>query len=161
MAQHLSILHKERKQDGVIFVGKGHNQLLGELVKIALAFFTSESPLFLPKDYVADMTLRLDSNMLFYHKYRSGEYQISDIFSVKGGDPIILDLAKWDTVKGLRVQNNMNRWDRRVNFEGATFDNSLIYNGYKSTFLKNESGSIVGSTGWFQASRAVRGLSYH
>ena len=153
LAQHLSILYKVRKQDGVIFVGKDHSQLLRELVKIALAFFTSECPLFMPKDYVTDMTLRLDSNILFYHKYRSGEYQIADIFAVKGGEPIILELAKWDMVRGFRFQNNMNRWDRRVDFKGATFDNSLTNNGYKSVLLKNESDIIVGSTGWFQESR--------
>ena len=51
---------------------------------------------------------------------------------------------------GFRFQNSMNRWDRRVNLEGVTLDNSLGEHSYQANIFKNENGVIVGSSGWFQ-----------
>ena len=95
--------------------------------------------------------LRLDSNILFYHHSEDGkEYQVKDIFTVKGGDPRVLDLAKWDATNGFRFQNSINRWDRRIDLKGVIFDNSLGDYGYQANLIKDQNGIIVGSSGWFQ-----------
>ena len=151
LAEHLAHLHYEKRHGGIIFVGAGHSQLLKELFRIAPSMFTTECPVFMPREYLNETQLRLDSNILFYHKNEEcKEYQVTDIFAVKGGEPRVLELGIWNATNGFRFQNSMNRWDRRVNLEGVTFDNSLGDYSYQANLLKNENGVIVGSSGWFQ-----------
>ena len=65
------------------------------------------------------MRLRLDSHIFFYENIYDGNYELYDIFSVKGGPLIKIEFGKWNLEKGMNLIQNMNRWDRRTNLEGA------------------------------------------
>ena len=67
LAEILTIIHRNRKQDGIIFVGS-HEQLLMEVAKLVPSFFRSECPAFMPKITQTLMKLRLDSNIIFYEE---------------------------------------------------------------------------------------------
>ena len=151
LAKQLSKLLYGRGSNSFIFLGTGHTQLLSELMRISPSHFTSECPAFMPREYFNETRLRLDSNILFYHHDEGvGEYHVEDIFAIKGGTPITLELGKWNALDGFRFQSSLNRWDRRVDLEGVTFDNSLLQEGYQAYVLTNQRGEIVGSAGWLQ-----------
>ena len=149
LAEPLTRLHESRPR-GIIFLGKGHTRLLQELFNIASSMFTSESPVFMPREYLNATRLRLDSNILFYqHIEESGEYEVTDIFAVKGGEPRVLEMGKWNATNGFTFQNSINRWDRRIDLKGVTFENSLG-EGYQSKIIRDKNGTIVRTSGWFQ-----------
>ena len=125
LAEHLAIFHQKRKQDGVIFVGsKGHGHLLNLLTQLAPTMFTSEFPVFMPLDYAEDVNLRLDSNIVFYEHTSSTNYGLFDVFAVKKGPLIKLDVGTWIKSNGFIFENSMNRWDRRNDLKGVTFTNN-------------------------------------
>ena len=149
LAEPLTRLHESRPR-GIIFLGKGHTRLLQELFNIASSMFTSESPVFMPREYLNATRLRLDSNILFYqHIEESGEYEVTDIFAVKGGEPRVLEMGKWNATNGFIFQNSINRWDRRIDLKGVTFENSLG-ESYQAKIIRNKNGTIVRTSGWFQ-----------
>ena len=151
LAEHLAFIHLHRKQDGVIFVGnKGHKKLLDLLSLLAPTMFTSDCPIFMPLEYAEDVKLRLDSNVVFFKETSSTNYELFDVFAVKGGPLISLDLGTWSKPYGIIIQNNMNRWDRRRDLKGATFINSLLNNGFYSQILRDHANNIIGSWGFFQ-----------
>ena len=151
LAPHLATIHQHRKQDGIIFIaGQGHRDLIKELVDRVPSLFTSNSPVFMPADYSKDISLRLDSNIIFYEIEMQGTYRLLDKFAVKGGPMIVLALGYWNVDEGINLQASMNRWDRRTDLKGATFRNCLLENGHLTYFIKDESGNISGSKGYFQ-----------
>ena len=151
LAEHMARINRGRKQDGTIFVGSQvHDQLITQMVKLEPSYFTSECPVFMPKDDYKFLDLRLDSNVIFYDKVNQTEYELVDIFAVKGGPPIILGLGKWDTDNGISFRLSMNRWKRRTDLKGATFVNGLYYKYPYAYFKKDESGNVVGSAGHYQ-----------
>ena len=112
--------------------------------------FTSECPVFIPREYLNATRLRLDSNILFYqHIKETGENRVTDIFAVKGGEPRVVEVAKWSGTYGFNFVGNINRWDRRVNLKGVIFENSLGDYGYQAHLIKDNNGALR-SYGWFQ-----------
>ena len=151
LSEHIVSMHQDRKQDGVVFVGHhGQETLFEQLGKLAPSIFVSNCPVFAPIEYADIIKLRLDSNIMFYQKETAIKFNLFDIFAVKGGPPITLELATWDTKKGMRLKQKANRWDRRTNLKGATFINSVYeYEGW-GELIMDENGTIVGSKGFFQ-----------
>ena len=153
LAGHLAMIHKDRKQDVLIFVGSpGHEQLLIELTKLVPSMFTSNCPVFMPRDYSTMIKLRLDSNIIF-HEVVTGtgtEFDLVDIFAIKDGPPIKLEVGKWDVDSGIRLLNSISRWERRTDLKGASLVNSFWTNEGWSDFIKDNDGNIVGSRGYIQ-----------
>ena len=143
-AGHLITVHNNRKHDGVIFL---ENELAEELLDLlevlAPSIFRSNSPVFMPKEYVDMIKLRLDSNVIFYEKEATDKFNLFDIFSVKGGSLITLDIGKWDFERvenGILMKESIGRWDRRTDLKGAEFINALHYNGWAARLIYEEIG---------------------
>ena len=80
-------------------------QLVNELASLHPTVLTSNNPVFMPTMYRNNVSLRLDSNIVFYEEdEESGnKYRLFDIFAVKGGQPIVLELGEWKLESGIRV----------------------------------------------------------
>ena len=152
VAEQLAVIHQVGRQDGLIFVDSPeHKPLLTETAAIVPSLFTSNSPVFIPKDYFTMIKLRLDSNIIFYVKSTDTEYDFLDIFAVKGGAPILIEFGKWNKDSGIRLFSSMSRWGRRTDLKGAEFVNSLdSWNPHWAELIKDHGGNIVGSRGFFQ-----------
>ena len=171
LTQHLTVIHEGRKQDGMIFVGaKVHEQLLkhmedtdgtsllrspsiaNPLESISHpSFFRTNSPVFMPQEYSHMMTLRLDSNIIFYEEVNDTAFELVDIFAVGGGPAIKLKLGMWGIGGGeIKLQSSMSRWDRRRDLKGAPFVNSIMVNGHWADFTRDDEGNITGSKGYTQ-----------
>ena len=103
----------------------------------------------MPLEYKKLMKLRLNSNIFFYEEGDS-KFNLVDIFAVNGGPPIVLDFGTWDRANGILLKKSLNRWERRTDLMGAEFVNALWNNGKGASFIYNDNGTIVGSTGYFQ-----------
>ena len=148
IAEHMAMLHLHRKQDGVIFVeGEVHRDLLEQVTVLTPTITTSNCPVFMPYEYSRDIWLRLDTNIVFFKEWEADKYKLVDMFAVKGGPPISLNVGIWTHRGGITFQNKRNRWDRRNDLNGATLINSL---DVEDELIKNDTGHIVGSTGFFQ-----------
>ena len=151
LAEHMASMHQGRKQDGVIFAGiGGHRQLIKDLAGLTPSLFRSNCPVFLPIDYSRDIKLRLDSNVVFYQEDSPTNYKFLDKFAVKGALPTTLNLAKWNMQKGFTFHASKNRWERRTDLGGVALANTFPHNKNWATFIKDENGTIVGSSGLFQ-----------
>ena len=151
LAEHLAMIHRDRKQDGVIFVGSQvPEQFLTKIVYDVTTFFSSECPVFMPKYDYKKLNLRLDSNVIFYDRLDEGKYELLDIFAVKGGTPITLNLGMWDIDNGIRFQMCKNRWERRTDLNGAIFVNGLYPKHKWANPIRDQKGNIVGSEGMMQ-----------
>ena len=148
LADHIAMLYKYRKQDSVFFIGE-NKELLRNLALLEPSMFRSSCPVFMPLGLSDAIDLRLDTNILFY-KNINVEYHLVDKFSVNGGAGIELNVAFWDERDGLKVEMRVNRWERRTDLMGATFLNTLWHTTNWAEFIYNDSGSIIGSKGWFQ-----------
>ena len=127
LANHLALTHQHRRQDGIVLIGRtGHEHLLKELNKGSPSLLTTNYPVFMPTSYKDDIKLRLDSNIIFFNDSSAGNWKLLDIFSVKNGLPITLEVGKWDTGNGMMLQNSLNRWDRRTDLKGASFVNCVF-----------------------------------
>ena len=74
LENHLASIHQQRKQDGLILIGrKGHEKLLKRLSEVAPTILTSNNPVFMPISYQNDIQLRLDSNIFFYRDNDGGD----------------------------------------------------------------------------------------
>ena len=122
--QQLDSIHQSRKQDGIIFIGRhGHEDLIMSLAAHFPSLFTSNIPVFMPAEYTTYISLRLDSNIIFYENEKSDTYKLVDIFAVKGGPPIVLPMGYWNVEKGVILKESMNRWDRRTDLKRANIYN--------------------------------------
>ena len=119
LIEHVAFLHKESRRDALIVIGGGeqNRQLIAELARLAPFVFTSNCPVFMPIEYSDVIPLRLDSNIIFYEEELDG-FKMTDMFAVKEGSTITLDLGTWDTLRGFRFISAKNRWDRRRNLNG-------------------------------------------
>ena len=150
-ANHLASVHQHRKQDGIIFAGsQGHLNLLKHLDEVAPSLLISNYPVFLPISYQNDIKLRLDSNIIFYRENDNRNYELYDIFAVKGGPSIKLEVGKWSFDDGIILSKSMNRWDRRTNLEGTKFVNCFANNRLWASFTMDKNGNINGSKGYIQ-----------
>ena len=118
----------------------------------------------MPVEYSNKIEHRLDNNILFYENMGQERYNLVDIFAIKGGRPIVLDMGTWVKGSGVQLERKINRWDRRRDLMGAKFVNTLKYNddyGYfiynnsnGEIFLQNESrccnGTVIGLGGTYQ-----------
>ena len=128
---HLASIHQQRKQDGLILIGRqGHEKLLKHLSEDSSPILTSNYPVFMPISYQNDLQLRLDSNIFFYTDNDGGNYELYDIFAVKGGPSIKLEVGKWNFDNGITLTTSLTRWDRRTNLKQTTFVNCLYNAGY-------------------------------
>ena len=126
MADYISVLYKERKQDSVIFFGtEPRKEWLNYIEMLEPLIFRSDCPIFMPGEVSNMVELRLDSNILFFENEKDGRYRLDDKFAVKGGPHISLELGDWDEVNGFSLKRSLNRWDRRTDLKGATFKNNL------------------------------------
>ena len=76
----------ERKQDGMIFLGsEGHGRLLKQLASLAPSLFTSDVPVFIPEEYMSEIELRLDSNIIFYRHVAPNHVRFFDKFRLSFG----------------------------------------------------------------------------
>ena len=117
--RHLMVMHKERKQDGVIFTSSQTNKMLvSKLANEIPSLFISNCPVFMPFDFDI-VTLRLDSNIIFFQD-DTKSIKLVDKFAVEGGKAIHLVIGNWDVSSGIRFQLKMNRWERRIDLRGAT-----------------------------------------
>ena len=151
LAEHLAMIHQGGKQDGLIFVGSlWHDELLSEIVKTTPYIFTSNCPVFMPKKYSTMIKLRLDSNIIFFEKVSKVEYELADVFSVKNGPKITIELGKWGVDTGMRIQTSMNRWYRRTDLIGTTLTNAVTKFLPNADFIRGSSGEILGTKGKIQ-----------
>ena len=151
LAEHLAIVHKNYKQDGLIFVGSpDHEQLLIDISKLVPSMFTSNYPVFMPKEYSSMVELRLDSNFIFFENTRLFGTKLLDIFAVKGGPPIALEIGRWDIGNRMILHKGLNRWERRTDLNGAKFVNGVCAKGNWADLVKDDEGNIVQTTGYFQ-----------
>ena len=152
VAEHLAMIHQVGRQDGVVFVGSPDNELiLRETTRIVPSLFLSNSPVFMPIGYSNMVKLRLDSNIIFHVKLAEIGYELVDIFAVKDGASIALELGKWDMDGGMKLFSSMTRWERRTDLKGAEFVNSLTsWSPSYAELIKDRDGNIVGSRGFFQ-----------
>ena len=118
----------------------------------------------MPVEYSNIIEHRLDNNILFYENIEQERYHLVDIFAIKGGRAIVLDMGTWEKGSGVQLERKINRWDRRRDLMGAKFVNTLKYNHEYSyiiynnsngeIFLQNESrccnGTVIGSGGTYQ-----------
>ena len=150
LAEHLSMIHQQRKQDGIIFIGgDGQDKIVKHLAELAPTIFSSNCPVFMPIEYAKYIKLRLDSNLIFYNKEESDHYELIDQFAVKGGPTVQELVGYWEIKKGITFHKKMNRWERRNNLKGATLVNCLLENGIYSDFITDKSGTLIGSKGYF------------
>ena len=151
LANHLSLAHQQGRQDGIIFVGRtGYDELLREIAKTSPSLLTSDNPVFLPSSHRNEIKLRLDSNIILFHEYPAGDWDLLDIFSVHDEPPITLELGKWNRNDGIVLQTSMNRWDRRKDLNGATLNNVMIHVEGISELITDKNGNILGSKGYSQ-----------
>ena len=130
LAEYLITIHNSSKPEGIIFLENEQNkELLELLTRISPSIFQTNSPVFMPREYVQIIKLRLDSNVIFYERKSRSKFNLFDIFTVKGGPLITLDIGKWDVKNGMRMQESISRWDRRNDLRGAEFINALAFNG--------------------------------
>ena len=130
VAEHIQTMFYDRKQDSILFVGHQSDQgLLEELVQLEPAIFRWSSPVFMPIEYVDTMRLRLDSNVIFYEEEGDANFNLIDMFAVKGGPRIILDMGIWDEMNGIRLHRPLGRWDRRRDLKKTELVNSLTQSG--------------------------------
>ena len=126
---HLETIHKTRKQDGILFIGtKSHENILLQLVEFVPTIFTSACPVFMPIGYLDIVHLQLNSNIIFLDGMDSTAFILVDVFAVKGGPPITLDIGTWEMESGIILNMSKNRWDRRRDLRGATIVNGVIDN---------------------------------
>ena len=128
LAQHMVDIYSQTKHDGLIFLGHGHEKLLKKLADDAPLLLSTNYPIFMPISYKTDVKLRLDSNVLFYEEKNVVNYDLYDIFAVKGGPHITLEVGNWDIDNGMRLMTGLNRWDRRTDLKGVNFKNSFADN---------------------------------
>ena len=147
--EHVFQLHNKGRQDALIIVGGGgaHRKLLTGLAKLYPVLLTSNYPVFVPLEYSNEISLRLDSHIIFYEVEPNG-VRLTDKFAVKGGTPISLDLGRWTTLNGFRYKTWKNRWDRRRDLKGASMVYAL-FNPTPTTLIKDEQGNIIGSRGFY------------
>ena len=151
LAEQLALLHLNRKQDGVIFLrGEGEQELLENVTRLAPTIWTSNCPVFMPLEYFNNINLRLDSNIIFYEEQGPEGYRLVDIFAVKGGLPMKIEIGIWVYLEEITFQSEKNRWKRRNDLRGATFVNGIINNGGFTQLIKDDTGKVVGSSGYFQ-----------
>ena len=128
LIRHLTSIHNDRKQDGIIFIASQPNMnLVNELAIEVPSMFASNCPVFMPVEYDL-VKLRLDSNICFFQEEMT-TFKLIDKFAVKGGPPVILALGKWDRSNGIIFERSMNRWERRTDLKGVTLVNGK---GWKS-----------------------------
>ena len=127
VAEHIHRLFIDRKQDSLILLGHEDQAplLLEKLSDLEPTLFRWSSPVFMPIRFVLDISLRLDSNILFYEKTRPGNYNLIDIFAVKGGPNIWLGVGVWDKINGMKVYGPVGRWDRRRDLKQTEITNSI------------------------------------
>ena len=151
LANHLASIHPHRQQDGLIFVGsQGHEKLLKQLSEGAPSILTLNYPVFMPISYQKDIQLRLDSNIYFYRDIDISNYEVYDIFAVKAGPDIALEVGKWNFDDGMTLSKSMNRWNRRTNLQQTIFINCLVDYPPWAQLTKDKHGNINGSKGYFQ-----------
>ena len=151
LTNHLISIDSGTKQDGLIFVGfEVHYKLLKDLSEVAPTTFTSHYPVFMPLTYKNAFQLRLDSNIIFYGKNDDGTYKLNDIFAVKGGPSISLEVGKWSFDNGITLIQSMNRWDRRINLQNTTFVNCIANSPGWAEIITDTNGNIIGSKGYYQ-----------
>ena len=150
LVEHLTTLHKQRKQDGIIFLGKeGLETMLKQLNADVPTMLTSNNPVFMSASFQDNIALRLDSNVIFYEEKLGGRYELYDIFAVKDELPIREELGYWDMKSGISLLTSMNRWDRRTNLMGASFITAVTEYSFTTGFIRDEKGNIVGIKGMF------------
>ena len=127
VAEHIHRLYIDRKQDSLIFLDHQDQapSLLEKLSELEPGIFRWSSPVIMPIRFVLHMSLRLDSNIIFYLKTGPGNYNLIDIFAVKGGPNIQLDIGVWDKINGIRVHRPLGRWDRRRDLKQTEITNSV------------------------------------
>ena len=145
---HLVMLDKRGRQDGVILIGNQYD-LIEQLHSIAPAMFRSNYPMFLPLKYSTLISLRLDSNVIFYEQ-QGPTFRFVDMFSVKGGQPISSELGTWDMISGFKPKQKKHRWDRRTDLNGANIVNNLGDYGSYSRIIRDDQGKVVRSQGELQ-----------
>ena len=151
LTQQLATIHKPRQHDGVVFVGAhGHEDLIKKLAYRMPSLFTSNNPIFMSTEYTKYISLRLDSNVIFYVNELPGIYKLVDKFAVKGGTPIVIPLGYWNIEEGVILKESMNRWDRRTDLKGANFYSCMFFPSLLSYFIKDESGNIIATKGYYQ-----------
>ena len=86
LAVHLALIHNKSKQDGVIVLGnQGHRQLLRRLATLAPTMFRSNVPVFIAEEYMSEIQLRLDSNIIFYRQVAPTVVRLFDKYRLSFG----------------------------------------------------------------------------
>ena len=152
LTNNLALLHQKRKHDSLIIHGEiGHEELLKEFAIKLQTMFSSNSPVFMPTEYSSLMSLRLDSNIVFYEKAGPKAYKLMDKFAVKGGSPITLYLGDWDTTNGINLYESLNKYDRRTDLKGAAIINGIYkWSMGSADLLRDKKGNLIGSKGYYQ-----------
>ena len=152
MAERIALMHLDRKQDGIIFTkGEGQQKLFEKVTRLAPTIWTSNCPAFMPLEYVGNINLRLDSNVVFYEEHGPEKYRLVDIFTVKGAQLMKIDMCIWEYLKEFTFLSQKNRWDRRSDLQGANFVNGVKNNSGWTQIVRDDTGKVVGSLGYFQS----------
>lgn len=132
-------------------MGNGHHAgLIKYISDVAPYLYRQNYPLFMPFSYHNDIKLRLDSNIIFFRDNDNGTFELYDIFAVKGGSLIRLDVGKWNFKNGISLTKSINRWDRRTNLQQTKLVNCFAYNPGYAEFAKDENNNTIGSKGFYQ-----------
>ena len=79
LSQHLEVMHKVSKHDGIIIATDGEGELLQHLDIAAHSIFRSNHPIFMPIGNSEKLNLRLDSNIMFFEETRYNEISFCEI----------------------------------------------------------------------------------
>ena len=148
---HLDMLHRDYIQGGIILVGNAKNEdLVTHIIRDQPSIFTSNYPVLMPLEFAESIPLRLDSNIIFYQRDEGLEgYTLIDVFAVKGGPPITLELGYWEKVNGINLKESIIRWERRTDLRGSTIINALAFNGNWANVTLDNEGNVNGSEGFY------------
>ena len=101
-----------------------------------------------------DLKWRLDFKVFFYETKSMEEIKLTEKYAIKGGQPIITDLGSWMKGFGFRSSNSplnlKSLHRRRSDLMGVTLVNAAVEWPREVHFIRNASGSIIGSTGYTQ-----------
>ena len=81
--------------------------------------------------FVGLMSLKLNSNVLFYTVNGNDSMDLSELYTIKAGPLISREVGTWDRSTGLMI-SEPNIWERRSNLGGVSMK-TCVTNG--STFI--------------------------
>ena len=149
IGERLMSLKASGEVDMVIFLGRGHRELLDILVNDLKVFNSGSVIGVLPKSEFhspSSLTLSLSTKLYYFTTQQDNSVDLMEAYAIRGL-PINDTVGRWSKIEGLTIRTP-NIWDRRTDFGGQTIRvTSKTYVGL--SFLKYEGSNITGGGGYF------------